>query len=163
MLKPNLSNIPETMLFTLHYRAREAIRNDSVLDDPEAIRICKELDYDFYKYFGSASLSNQQHIALRAQKFDAILRTFLSQHPNGVIINLAEGLETQRYRVNSKDALWLTIDLPEAIAIREQLIAPDSNHLHIAMSALDRRWFEMVPKDRPICITAQGLFMYLEQ
>lgn len=131
ILKPNLTGVPETMLLTLHYRAIEAVRNDSVLDDPEAIRIHKMLDYDFEKYFGRESFfKSKQHIALRAQKFDAILHTFLSEHPNGLIINLAEGLETQRYRVNSEDALWLMIDLPEAIAIREQLIAPDSNHLH---------------------------------
>ena len=30
-------------------------------------------------------------------------------------------------------------------------------------SVVDRAWFDEVPRDRPAFITAQGLFMYLEQ
>lgn len=154
---PNLTGVPETMLWTLHNRAGEAMRADGVLRDPKTLEIYRALDYDYESGFGKPEPSH----AARAVVFDAELRAFLAAHPDGVIVNLGEGLETHRYRVEGEAALWITVDLPESIAIRERFIAPDPAHRHIAMSALDRRWFDAVPGDRPVCITAQGLLMYL--
>jgi len=156
-VRPNLSGVPETMLWTLHNRVSEAGREDGMLHDPEAVRIYRALDYDYEKNFGPADPTS----AVRSAMFDAELRGFLDRHPNGVIVNLAEGLETQRFRVAGDEALWLSIDLPEAIAIRERFICPDDKHQHVALSALDRAWFDEVPEDRPVYITAQGLLMYL--
>lgn len=147
------------MLWALHNRVSEAIRVDGILQDPEAIRIYETLDYDYNKTFGPADPIN----AVRSVMFDAELRRFLDAHPNGVIVNLAEGLETQRFRVMSDEAMWLTVDLPEAIAIRECFIIPDDTHHHVALSALNRAWFDAVPKERPVYITAQGLLMYLTE
>jgi O-methyltransferase involved in polyketide biosynthesis len=158
-LKPTLLGVPQTMLGTLHNRVSEAIRDDGILQDPEAIRIYETLDYDYNKTFGPAEPTS----AVRSAMFDAELRRFLDAHPNGVIVNLAEGLETQRFRVISDEAMWLTVDLPEAIAIREYFIIPDDKHRHVALSALNRAWFDEVPKERPVYITAQGLLMYLTE
>jgi len=144
------------MLWALHNRASEARRSDGILHDPEAIRIYQALDYD---YKGPAQPSH----AVRSGMFDAELRTFLGHHPNGVIVNLGEGLETQRFRVAGEEALWLSVDLPEAIAFRERFVAPDDSHCHVARSVLDRAWFDEVPDGRPVYITAQGLLMYLPE
>lgn len=155
---PNLTGVPETMLWTLHNRAGEAMRADGVLRDTKTLEIYRALDYDYEGGFGRSEPSH----ANRAAVFDEELRAFLAAHPDGVVINLGEGLETHRYRVGGgAQALWITVDLPESIAIRERFIAPDATHRHVAMSALDRRWFDAVPQGRPVCITAQGLLMYL--
>jgi len=158
-LRPNLSGVPETMLWALHNRASEAIRDDGILHDPEAARIYQTLDYDYEKAFGPAEPTS----AVRSAMFDAELRKFLDHHPNGVIVNLGEGLETQRFRVAGDEALWLSVDLPEAIAIRERFFAPDDKHRHVSLSALNRAWFDEVPEERPLYITAQGLLMYLPE
>jgi O-methyltransferase involved in polyketide biosynthesis len=147
------------MLWALHNRASEASRDDGILHDPEAVRIYQALDYDYEGTFGPAEPSH----AVKSAMFDAELREFLDRHPDGVIVNLGEGLETQRFRVAGDEALWLSVDLPEAIAIRERFIAPDDKHRHVALSALNRAWFDEVPKERPVHITAQGLLMYLPE
>ena len=158
-LRPNLSGVPETMLWALHSRVSEAGRDDGMLHDPEAIRIYRALEYDYEKVFGRAEPSH----AVKSAMFDAELREFLDHYPNGVIVNLAEGLETQRFRVAGDQALWLSVDLPEAIAVRQRFIAPDDKHRHAALSALDRAWFDEVPRERPVYITAKGLLMYLHE
>lgn len=157
-VKPNLSGVPETMLGALHSRVSEALRDDGMLDDPEAVRIYRTLDYDYERIFGRAEPSH----AVKSAMFDTELRAFLERHPNGVIVNLAEGLETHRFRVAGDRALWLSVDLPEAMAVRERFIAPDDRHRHVALSALDRVWFDEVPRERPVYITAKGLLMYLK-
>lgn len=156
----SLTDVPETMLWTLRNRAMEAKRPDRILQDPKCIEIFESINYDFEKNFGKADPSH----AVRSELFDRALRRFIEDHQNGVIINLGEGLETQRYRIPTSDSItWITVDLPESIATRERFIKPDASHLHIAKSALDQSWFEQVPAKRPIFVTAQGLFMYLPE
>lgn len=155
-IAPNLTGVPETMLWTLHNRAGEARRPDGILRDSKAVEIYEALDYDYVGSFGKAEPSH----AIRASFFDNELRDFLVDHPDGVIVNLGEGLETQRFRVAGDEALWLCVDLPDAIAIRERFIKPDARHRHLAASALDGSWFDAVPEGRAVYITAQGLLMY---
>ena len=124
--------------------------------DPKAVEIYEALEYDYEGSFGKAEPSH----AIRADFFDNELRAFLDEHPDGVIVNLGEGLETQRFRVAGDEALWLSVDLPDSIAIRERFITPDERHRHLAASALDRSWFNAVPEGRAVYITAQGLLMY---
>lgn len=152
-----LTGVPETMLWTLHSRASEALREGGVLDDAKAIAIYRAIDYDYRRSFGPAEPS----MALRARCFDDSLRRFLDAHPAGAIVNLGEGLETQRFRVTAPAAQWFSVDLPESMQVRERFIQADERHQHLALSALDRRWFDAVPKNRPVFISAQGLFMYL--
>jgi O-methyltransferase involved in polyketide biosynthesis len=82
-------------------------------------------------------------------------------------VNFAEGLETQRFRLQNsrpEGSLWITVDLPPSIWAREQFILPDDTNLHIAASVLDTgEWMHLVPGDKPVFFTAQGLFMYLKE
>ena len=159
---PNLTGIPETTLWPLHNRASEAARPDGCIHDPKCLEIYRALDYDYDRSFGPADASH----GVRSQLFDQKIAEFLQQHLNGVIVNLGEGLETERFRFEEPEyaqSLWLSVDLPEAIALRERFIQPDERHLHIPLSALDTAWFDAVPPDRPVFIAAQGLFMYFTE
>ncbi len=153
-----LTDVPETMLWTLHNRASEAARPDGVLRDEMALSIYRSLDYDYARSFGKPNASH----GVRSAVFDTEVRAFLDAHPRGVVVNLGEGLETQRFRVAGDEALWISVDLPEAMAMRERFITPDERHIHLPVSALDRAWFDAVPRDRPVYITAQGLLMYFK-
>ncbi|MDO5103672.1 MAG: class I SAM-dependent methyltransferase [Lautropia sp.] len=158
----NLTGVPETTLWTLHNRASEAERPDGCIRDPQCLAIYHALSYDYERSFGKAEPSH----GVRSQLFDEKIRAFLDEHPNGVIINLGEGLETQRFRLDEpayQKASWVSVDLPEAIAMRERFIQPDARHRHVPVSALDTTWFDAIPPGRPVFITAQGLFMYFEE
>jgi len=160
-----LSAVPETMLWTLHNRA--LVANDPTKEwfrDDKTIEIYNAIDYDYEKSFGKA---NDSH-GLRSWLFDGAVRDFWKKNPNGgTVVNFAEGLETQRFRVENsrpEGSLMISIDLPSAIKAREKFIKPDETHLHIAASILDfEEWIPLVPKDKPILFTAQGLLMYLEE
>jgi O-methyltransferase involved in polyketide biosynthesis len=154
-----LDGVPETMLWTLHNRASEASKPNGLLRDPRCVEIYRAIDYDYERSFGPAGPSH----AVRSAIFDRLIEEFLGRFPDAVIVNLGEGLETQRYRVEvPPTAMWLSVDVPEAIAVRERFIEPDEQHRHVAVSALDPGWIAEVPQDRPVFATAQGLFMYLE-
>ena len=89
-----LKDVPDTMLWTLHTRATEAMRSDRILTDPKAVEIYQEINYDYERSFGKADPVH----ALRSLVFDQAIAQFLKQAPDGTIVNLGEGLETQRFR-----------------------------------------------------------------
>lgn len=158
-IKSKLKDVPETMLWTLHNRATEAMRPDGVIKDEKCIEIYKSINYDYERSFGKAEPSH----AVRSITFDNHIIEFLKKYPNGTIINLGEGLETQRFRIKENKAFWLSVDLPDAIEIREIFIKPNNRYFHSPVSVLDKKWFDVVPKDKPVFITAQGLFMYFKE
>lgn len=125
MKKVQLKDVPETMLWTLHNRANEALRKDTILDK-KAIEIYNSIEYDYVKSF---SIPEPSH-AVRSLTFDKEIRGFIKKKPECYIINLGEGLETQRFRFGKNKATWVSVDLPEAIELREQFIDADERHLH---------------------------------
>ncbi len=155
---PVLDGVPETMLWALHNRASEARRRDGVLTDPESLRIHQSLDYDFNGHFGIPGGS----LAMRAAEIDRALRRWLETHPDGFIVSLGEGLETQISRVDNGRMRWLSVDLPESIRLRERFIQPSDRCRHLPANALDVSWMDAVDPSRGVFIVAQGLLMYLE-
>jgi O-methyltransferase involved in polyketide biosynthesis len=155
-----LRGIPETTLWTLYMRASEAARPDAVIDDPLAVELVERIDYPFAERFGSARFGQWQ--ALRARTFDDEVRRFLARHPDGTVVALGEGLETQFWRVDNGRVRWLTVDLPETLAVRGQLLPRHERVRSLARSALDESWMDEVDPSRAVLITAQGLLMYFE-
>ncbi len=161
-LVPGLDGVSETMLWSLHNRACEARRADTILADPESIRIEDAIDYDFAGHFGRQSGS----LAARAAAIDAVLRRWLALHPDGLVVSLGEGLETQSRRVDNGRMGWLSVDLPAAIRLRERFLPQTDRFRHLAASALDPAWMDEIDPDalhgdRPLFIVVQGLLMYL--
>jgi O-methyltransferase involved in polyketide biosynthesis len=159
-VKVELGGVPETALWTLYHRAVEARRPDSVIDDPKAVELVDTIDYPFAGFTGSPVLSQWQ--ALRARCFDDAVRRFLAAHPDGTVVALGEGLETQFWRVDNGRVRWLTVDLPEITDVRERLLPADPPRRRVlTCSALDQRWMDEVDTTGGVLITAQGLLMYL--
>jgi O-methyltransferase involved in polyketide biosynthesis len=116
------------------------------------------LEYDFAGHFGVPGGS----LAARAATIDRTIIDWLTRHPDGLIVSLGEGLETQARRVDNGRMRWLSVDLPEAIRLREAFLPPTDRFRHLAMSALQSEWMAMVDPCAPLFIVAQGLFMYLK-
>jgi len=155
-----LDRVPETLLWTLYYRAVEARRADTVLRDPLAVELVDRIEFPFEERFGAGrGLSQWQ--ALRARCFDDTIRRFLSTHADGTVVALGEGLETQFWRVDNGRVRWLTVDLPDVIELRGRLLPYAPRMRRVACSALDPRWFDEVDASRGVLLTAQGLLMYL--
>ncbi len=92
----------------LHNRASEARRPDGVLADIDSVRIHEAIEYDFAGHFGDPVGS----LAVRAAEIDRALRDWLERHPDGCVVSLGEGLETQVRRVDNGRVRWLSVDYP---------------------------------------------------
>ncbi len=158
--KVELEGVPETLLWNLYHRSAEARRPGSVLDDPKAVELVDSIDYDFSR-FGEPKMA-QWH-ALRVMTFDREIRRFLKARPGGTVVALGEGLETGFWRVDDGQVRWLTVELPETVAVRRRLLPDDPPRRRtIEGSALDLGWMDEVATEHGVLISTQGLLMYLQ-
>lgn len=157
-----LDGVSETLLWTLYHRAMEARHPDTVLDDPMAVDLLDGIDYPFERRFGKGDLGTAQGQALRARTFDEQIRRFLADHPDGTVVALGEGLETQFWRVDNGRVHWVSVDLPDIVALRGRLLPDEAQIRSVACSVLDERWMDDVDAAGPVMFTAQGLLMYLQ-
>ncbi|MEV5709377.1 class I SAM-dependent methyltransferase [Actinoallomurus sp. NPDC052274] len=156
-----LDGVPETLLWNLYQRAAEAGRPDAVLRDPKAVELVDALDYPFADRFGAGRLGQWQ--ALRALRFDQEVRRFLDEHPDGQMVALGEGLETQFWRVDNGRVRWLTVELPETAELRARLLPDDPPRRRtVTCSALDDEWTRHADPANGLLLSAQGLLMYFE-
>jgi O-methyltransferase involved in polyketide biosynthesis len=139
----------------------EARRRDAVLADPLAVEVVEKLDYPFAERFGQLHPAHGQIQALRVRTFDREVERFLARHPAGTVVALGEGLETQFWRVDNGSVRWLTVDLPESVALRRALLPAHERQRSYSGSALDPAWTSLVSSSG-VLITAQGLLMYLQ-
>lgn len=156
----DLSGVPETMLWPLWNRGVETRRSDRVLADPMAVDLVEQLDYDFPGHFRSPSVFH----SIRARVCDDLIRSYLSRDlEDPVVISLGEGLDSQLWRLDDERLRWVSVDVPEAIRVRERLLPSHPRASNVACSALDPDWMDAVPADAKPCITAAGLLMYFTE
>jgi len=157
---PDLSGVPETMLWPLWNRAAETGRRDRLIDDPMAVELVERIDYDFKGRFGKPTVFHP----IRARVADDLIKTFVAGHPERpMVIALGEGLETQLWRLRQSSLCWCSVDLPEAIDVRKRLLPNHPEAIQIACSALDPGWMDAIPPGTKPFISAAGLLMYFTE
>ena len=153
-----LRGVSATTVWTLYNRATEAARPDGVLRDPVAIELLAKLDDSVKPAFGGPDQSHP----LRAVCYDQAVRLFLQLHPDSTVVALGDGLETGFWRTDNGRVRWLSVDLPDVIDMRQELLPQSPRIRHVACSVVDRSWMEEVDTTRPVLVTAQGLLPYLQ-
>src|SRR5581483_10526540 len=105
-VRTDLAGVPETTLWTLYHRAREAGSAYSVIEDPKAVAVVDVIDFDFYGRFGAAPPWLGRFLGLRAGACDAQVRQFRNAYPGATVVGLGEGLEAQFWRVDDGKVQW---------------------------------------------------------
>lgn len=154
----DLSGVSVTLVSNLARRAAAARAKRPLLDDPLAIEAVERLDYDFT----DVSTRGASWHAVRVATFDSAVRRFLMRNPNGTVVALGEGLETQFWRVDNGRMRWLTVDLPPVLDLRRRVLPEESRQRSHSGSALDLGWVDRLDPSARVLVTAQGLLPYLE-
>ena len=66
-----------------------------------------------------------------------MVRQYLENHENTVVVNIACGLDARCYRMKGKYLRWYNVDLPETMKIRRQFLLETGPIYQIAKSAMD--------------------------
>lgn len=152
----DLSGVSATLLPNLARRAAAARAKRPLLDDPLAVDAVERLDFDF----ADVSERGVSWHAVRVATFDDVVRSFLKRNPDGTVVTLGEGLETQFWRVDNGRMRWLTVDLPPVVDLRRRVLPGESRQQSYSGSALDLGWVDELEPGMPVLVTAQGLLPY---
>lgn len=113
----NLGTVQETLLITLWARGTEAGKLDPILKDTKSVEVMNQIDYDFSKL--ATAKGSQIGICLRGQILDQWVQSFLKDNPDGIVVEVGAGLNTRFERVDNGSVRWFDLDLPDAIAMRQ--------------------------------------------
>jgi O-methyltransferase involved in polyketide biosynthesis len=169
-IKIDLGQVQETLMLPLWARARETEKDNPIVSDTYAKKIVETIDYDFSKIEEGHMAEHQGVWAIRAYNFDNIIKEFLENNSKAVVVNIGAGLDTTFQRVDQKTVIWINIDLPDVVAMRQKLIQqkliPESGReMTIAKSIFDFTWIDDISrwtKNRSILFMAAGVLMYFE-
>lgn len=160
MIENKLTDIPETMLITLWAKAEETKRRDALLHDEKAADMVKKIEYDFSKF--SKAKFSQAGCCVRASLIDKEVKSFFTEHPDAVVIQLGAGLDARYERLQYPAAThWYDLDVEEAIALRRRLLKESGQNTYISSSMFDYEWTDIVKSHgKPVLIIIEGVLMY---
>ena len=98
-IKPELNGVAETMLLTFYARAQYSRSPRHAFYDAKAVELVERLDYDFSK--ASRDVAMGSGTIARTIVFDELVQAFLQKHPDATVVNIACGLDTRVYRMDS--------------------------------------------------------------
>ncbi len=160
--KIRLTKEKETYLATLYGKAMDAAVEHPILGDRFAAEAVARIDYDFKEL----KLPNGGEITLpmRAWHFDQWTRAFLAANPKSTVLHLGCGLDTRVYRIDpGSQVRWYDVDMPDVIALRQQLYPGRDGYQQIGSSVTDLAWLDAIPGDTPVIVIGEGLVMYLPE
>ena len=144
----DLTPVERTAFVTQYARAVDSRWRRPILGDTLADDIVAKIDYDFDGLGVPASAIRQT--ALRAKLLDDRVRRFIGEHPDAVIVDLGAGLATPMQRVAPPPTVdWYNVDLPNVIALREQVVPIDDHAHSVAASLADDGWTDQIPPIGP--------------
>ena len=168
-----LNDVAATSFITLYCHALESESENPIINDPKAVEIVQLINSQLaksesklHRKMAKGKLDQKLivHIALRARRYDQYVQKFLSQSPNGIIVNIGCGFDTRFYRIDNGQVDFYDLDLPEVIEIKQRLLTDNRRYHFISSSVLQYEWLEELaqPGNRPILFLAEGVFMYLQ-
>ena len=158
------NTVQETLVIPLFGRLVCSERFPQLFSDPEAKHICDSLDYDFaekrkkmesvFGLFGALEVAQRQY-DLRYE-----VEAYLQDHPKAAVINLGCGLDDTFRKCDNGLCHGYNIDLPDVIAVRNELLPVGERERNIACDLNDPRWMEAVDDSGGAVFIAAGVFYY---
>ncbi len=158
-IKPTINGTAETMLLSFYARAKYSKKKGAKFHDAKAEELIERIDYDFAAADKDTTMSSG--VIARTIVIDELVTEFIDKHPDCTVVNIACGLDTRFYRMDNGRILWYNLDLPEVIALRDQIYQEKDRPISIGSSAIDPSWTEAVKKGGNMLFIIEGLSMYL--
>ena len=158
------NTVQETLVIPLFGRLVCSERFPQLLSDPEAKRICDSLDYDFtekrkkmesvFGLFGALEVAQRQYDL----RYEA--EAYLQGHPKAAVVNLGCGLDDTFRKCDNGLCLGYNIDLPDVIAVRNELLPVGERERNVACDLNDPSWMDAVDASGGAVFIAAGVFYY---
>ena len=160
------NTVQETLVIPLYGRKVCSEHFPQLFSDPEAERICAMLDYDFAekgkKMETMAGLFGALEVAQRQYDIGCEVKDYLTSHPKAAVVNLGCGLDDTFRKCDNGLCRGYNIDLPDVIAIRDELIPAGEREKNLGFDLNDFGWMDAIDSSEGAVFYATGVFYYFK-
>lgn len=160
------NSIQETLIIPLFGRLVCSEHYPELFSDPSAERICAKLDYDFSQkrklMESQAGLFGALEVAQRQYDLQWEVGDYLKTHPEAAVVNLGCGLDDTFSRVDNGQCRGYNLDMPDVIAVRNELLPAQEREENIACDLNDHTWMDRIDASHGAVFFASGVFYYFE-
>lgn len=158
------NSVQETLVIPLLGRLVCSEHFPELFSDPEARRICDSLDYDFAekrrKMESVAGLFGALEVAQRQYDLRCEVQDYLTAYPKAAVVNLGCGLDDTFRKCDNGACRGYDLDLPDVIAVRNELLPAREREKSIACDLNDLTWMEQIDASDGAVFFASGVFYY---
>ncbi len=158
------NTVQETLVIPLYGRKLCSERYPTLYRDETAIRLIDQIDYDFTALEKkSGSLMQRFGIleaAMRQSDLAIEVRDYLKDQPNAAVVNLGCGLDDTGRQCDNGTCRLYNLDLPDVIAVRDQLLPAGEREENIPCDLSGTAWFQRIDASGGAVFFAAGVFYY---
>jgi len=154
----DLTDLQRASLLGLRLRALDVRLPTPILNDQASLQAARDigLNLDQPKIAQAVVAVH----AVRTKTLDSIVRRFIAENPEAVVLDLGCGLDPRRHRCTPPAGVdWYDLDYPPVIELRQRFL-PDADH-HVAVEIGAPGWLDTLPADRPAIVVTDGLMAFL--
>ena len=158
------NTVQETLVIPLYGRKMCSELYPSLYRDETALRLMKEIDYDFSVLEKKSGSLMQRfgflEAAMRQNDLAWEVREYLRRHPRAAVVNLGCGLDSTGRSCDNGQCRLYNLDLPGVIAVRDQLLPAGEREENIPCDLNDTAWFNRIDASGGAVFFAAGVFYY---
>ncbi len=160
------NTIQETLIIPLYARKLCTQIFPSIYSNPESVKLIAQLDYDFSALEKKSARLMQRfgalEVAMRQTDLAFEVKEYLKDHPCAAVVNMGCGLDQTGESCDNGTCRIYNIDMPDVIAVRNQMIPPTERVNNIACDLKDTSWFDKIDNSGGSVFFAAGVFYYFE-
>ncbi|MBR1812118.1 MAG: class I SAM-dependent methyltransferase [Clostridia bacterium] len=160
------NTVQETLIIPLYARKVCSEHYPYLFQDVTAVRICDMLDYDFdsqkKKMESAVGLFGALEVGQRHYDLMCEVEDYLKAHPKAAVVNLGCGLDDTFRKVDNGTCHGFNIDLPDVIAVRNELLPAREREKNIACNLNDYSWMDEIDPENGAVFYAAGVFYYFK-
>ncbi|MBS5681059.1 MAG: class I SAM-dependent methyltransferase, partial [Clostridiales bacterium] len=136
----------------------------NLFQDETAVRLIDQIDYDFSEVEKNSHSLMQRfgslEVAMRQYDLAFEVRDYLKDHPNAAVVNLGCGLDGTGRSCDNGSCKIYNLDLPDVIAVRNELLPAGEREENIPCNLNDTEWFSQIDASGGAVFFASGVFYY---
>ncbi|AIN93031.1 class I SAM-dependent methyltransferase [Treponema putidum] len=158
------NGVTDTMLIPMAARIYVSKRFPEYFYDETALSLEDKIPEDaLERIWKSSSEYTMLASVARYYNFDGMIKDFLAKYKRCNIINLGAGLETAIFRLQTDNAIFYEIDLPEVIEQRKNILSAKENERLIGADLFTLEWAEHIDTSIPSLLIVSGVFQYFRE
>ncbi len=160
------NSVQETLVIPLYGRKLCTELFPELFRDDKAVELINRIDYDFSELEKrSKSLAYRfgaLEVAMRENDLMIEAKDYLKTHPNAALVNLGCGLDQTAENCDDGLCRIYNLDLPDVIAVRNELLPEGGRVKNIAADLNELSWFDRIDAEKGVCFLAAGVFYYFK-